>query len=91
MLTFCFTVNLDRHVACRGREVTVAMVSEGGKSFEVLGEGLFQIHAHDLTLQYTLDIDEKGTAPSFDHRGDGWECVSIHLPPVYCVAIAPMR
>lgn len=76
-------------------KVVVARTRDGGKSFEVLRNGLPQEHAYDLTFRHALDIDESGdrlafgsTTGSFwttDNQGDSWSCVTAHLPPAYCV------
>jgi hypothetical protein len=79
-------------------KVVVSRTRDGGKSFEVLREGLPQDHAYDLTFRHGLDIDETGTHLVFgsttgsvwfsDNQGDAWQCLSSHLPPVYCVRFA---
>ena len=55
-------------------------------------------HAYDLTFRHGLDIDETGNLLAFgsttgsvwisENQGDAWQCVSSHLPPVYCVRFA---
>ena len=43
-----FTANLQRHVVCPPVEVR----GDGGKSFDVLREGLPQTHAYDLVFRH---------------------------------------
>lgn len=75
--------------------VVVTRTRDGGKSFDVLKEGLPQSYAYDLTFRHALDIDESGKRLAFgsttgalwitENQGDNWQCISAHLPPVYCV------
>jgi hypothetical protein len=75
--------------------MAVARTTDGGESFEVLTEGLPQGHAYDLVFRHGLDVDETGerlvmasTTGSLwisENRGDSWQKVSTHLPPVYAV------
>jgi hypothetical protein len=76
-------------------KVVVTRTRDGGKTFEVLRNGLPQEHAYDLTFRHALDIDATGTTLAFgsttgsvwisDNQGDSWQCLSSHLPPVYAV------
>lgn len=76
-------------------KVVVTRTRDGGKSFDILREGLPQEHAYDLTFRHGMDIDESGNRLAFgsttgslwtsDNQGDSWQQVSAHLPPVYCV------
>jgi len=73
----------------------VTRTRDGGKSFDVLREGLPQDHAYDLVFRHALDIDGGGdrlamgtTTGSLwvsENRGDAWHCISNHLPPIYAV------
>ncbi len=85
----------DKHrIPVKGR-VAVARTRNGGRSFQVLTQGLPQIHAYDLTYRHGLDVDETGDRLAFgtttgslwvsEDQGDSWETVAEHLPPVYCV------
>ena len=70
----------------------------GGKTFDVLRKGLPQHHAYDLVFRHGLDIDASGDRLAFgsttgalwvtEDQGDSWECISEHLPPIYCVRFA---
>ncbi|MBI2404389.1 MAG: exo-alpha-sialidase [Gemmatimonadetes bacterium] len=75
--------------------VVVARTRNGGKSFQVLKQGLPQGHSYDLTYRHALDVDQTGDLLAFgtttgalwvsENQGDSWVAVSEHLPPVYCV------
>lgn len=76
-------------------KVVVARTRDGGKSFEVLRNGLPQQQAYDLTFRHALDVDSTGERLAFgsttgslwvtDNQGDSWELVTSHLPQIYCV------
>lgn len=78
--------------------VVVSRTRDGGKSWEVLREGLPQEHAYDITLRHALDVDATGERLAFgsttgslwvsENGGDSWAHVSAHLPPVYAVRFA---
>ena len=78
--------------------VVASRTRNGGKSFEVLSEGLPQENAYDIVYRHALDIDSTGTRLAMgsttgglwvsESQGDSWFCVSDHLPPVYCVRFA---
>jgi hypothetical protein len=73
----------------------VARTRDGGKSFDVLRNGLPQEHAYDLVLRHALDIDPTGNVLAFgsttgnvyltEDQGEAWHRLSTTLPPVYCV------
>lgn len=76
-------------------KLVVSRTTDGGKTFEVLRNGLPQEHAYDLTWRHGLDVDDTGDRLAFgtttgslfvsDDAGDSWQTVSTHLPPVHCV------
>ena len=80
-------------------KVVVSRTRDGGKTFEVLREGLPQEHAYDLAYRHALDIDASGDRLAFgsttgslwltENRGEAWACLSTHLPPIYAVRFAP--
>ena len=82
----------------RDGKVVVARTRDGGQNYEILRNGLPQNHAYDLTYRHGLDIDETGNRLAFgsttgslwvtEDQGDSWQCVSEHLPPIYCVRFA---
>ncbi len=73
--------------------VVVMRTRDGGKSFDVLRDGLPGTHAYDLTFRHALDIDASGDRLVFgsttgslwvsENQGDSWHCVSAHLPPIH--------
>jgi photosystem II stability/assembly factor-like uncharacterized protein len=75
--------------------VVVTRTRDGGKSFEVLRNGLPQQHAYDLVYRHALDIDASGNRLAFgsttgnlwvsEDQGDSWQSISQHLPPIYGV------
>ncbi|MBW7906834.1 MAG: exo-alpha-sialidase [Phycisphaerae bacterium] len=84
----------ERRIPVDGR-VVVTRTRDGGRSFDVLSQGLPQEHAYDLTYRHGLDVDGSGARLAFgtttgslfvsEDAGDHWQCVSTHLPPVLCV------
>ena len=80
-----------------GRMV-VTRTRDGGKTFDILDQGLPQPPAYDLVYRHGLDIDDSGdllvmgsTTGSLwisEDQGDTWELLTAHLPPVYCVRFA---
>ena len=79
-------------------KVVVARTRDGGKSFDVLKNGLPQQNAYDLVFRHALDIDPSGdrlamgsTTGSLwvtEDGGDEWATISTHLPPIYQVCFA---
>jgi hypothetical protein len=78
--------------------LVVTRTTDGGKTFEILRDGLPQKHAYDVVYRHGLDIDSSGDRLAFgsttgnlwvsDDQGDHWQLVSQHLPPIYCVRFA---
>ncbi|WP_437534541.1 hypothetical protein WME79_10255 [Sorangium sp. So ce726] len=68
---------------------------DGGKTWDVLRNGLPQRHAYDLTFRHALDIDDSGDRLAFgsttgspwitEDQGDSWQSISSHFPPIDCV------
>jgi hypothetical protein len=88
----------DEHRIPVEGKVVVSRTRDGGKSWEVLREGLPQEHAYDITLRHALDVDGSGERLAFgsttgslwvsENGGDSWMHVSAHLPPIYAVRFA---
>jgi len=84
----------EKRIPCDGRLV-ITRTRDGGKSFDVLTEGLPQKHAYDVVYRHALAIDASGERLSFgsttgglwvsENQGDAWTCVSHTLPPIYAV------
>lgn len=75
--------------------VVVSRTRDGGKSWQVLKNGLPQQHAYDLVYRHALDVDESGARLAFgsttgslwvsENEGDAWVHLNAHLPPIYAV------
>lgn len=84
----------DARYAVAG-QVVVSRTRDGGRTFDVLREGLPQRHAYDLVYRHGLDIDDTGERLAFGSttgnlwisadQGERWRQVSGTLPPIYCV------
>ncbi len=78
-----------------GGSLVVTRTRDGGKSFEVLSEGLPQAHAYDVVYRHALAIDGTGNRLAFgsttgglwisEDMGGHWIEVTHTLPPVYAV------
>jgi hypothetical protein len=79
-------------------KVVVGRTRDGGRSFEILRNGLPQVHAYDIVFRHGFAVAPDGrtlaagsTTGSLwvtEDQGDSWNVVSAHLPPVYCVRFA---
>ena len=79
-------------------KLVVARTRDGGKTFEVLRQGLPQEHAYDLIYRHALDVDGSGerlamgsTTGSLwtsEDAGDHWSAAALNLPPIYQVCFA---
>ncbi len=82
----------------RDGRLVVTRTRDGGKSFQVLTEGLPQEHAYDLVYRHALAIDESGDRLAFgsttgglwvsEDQGESWISVTHTLPPIYAVNFA---
>ncbi|MBS0487389.1 MAG: exo-alpha-sialidase [Proteobacteria bacterium] len=87
----------ERRIPVDGK-VVVARTRDGGRSFDVLRNGLPQHDAYDLVLRHALAIDGSGECLAFgsstggvwisEDQGDRWSMLDARLPPVYAVAFA---
>ena len=76
-------------------KLVVARTRDGGRSFELLDQGLPPAPAYDLVYRHCLDVDATGDRLAFgsttgglwmsDDGGDRWRCISTNLPPIHCV------
>lgn len=76
-------------------KLVVSRTTDGGATFDVLGEGLPGQDAYDLIYRHGLDIDASGerlvmgsTTGNLwisENAGDRWGEVSSNLPPIYAV------
>jgi hypothetical protein len=87
----------ERRIPVDG-QVVVARTRDGGKSFDVLRNGLPQHNAYDLVLRHALAVDAGGDCLAFgsttggvwlsEDQGDRWTMLDARLPPVYAVTFA---
>lgn len=87
----------ERRVPVDAR-VVVSRTRDGGRTFEVLSNGLPQVHAYDLSYRHALDVDDTGERLAFgsttgslwlsENGGDDWVALSAHLPPIHAVRFA---
>ncbi len=76
-------------------KLSVTRTRDGGRTCEVLTNGLPQQHCYDLVYRHSLDIDDSGAQLAFGSTtghlwwtrdgGDQWEPLPHHLPPIYAV------
>lgn len=88
----------DEKRATVGGRVVVTRTRDGGKSFDILRNGLPQQHAYDLVYRHALAIHDGGSQLGFGSttgnlwltadEGDSWHQVSGTLPPIYAVRYA---
>lgn len=91
---FAPAVKDECRVPVDGRFV-ITRTRDGGRSFETLARGLPEAPCYDLIFRHALDVDSTGevlaagsTTGSLwtsEDGGDGWQAVSRHLPPIYCL------
>jgi hypothetical protein len=84
----------QKRIPSDGRLV-VTRTRDGGRSFDVLTEGLPQQHAYDIVYRHALALDATGERLAFgsttgglwvsEDQGDHWSNVSFTLPPIYAV------
>lgn len=84
----------DEHRVPVDAALAVTRTRDGGRTFEVLREGLPQ-PSYDLVYRHGLAIDAGGERLAMgsttgglwisEDRGARWQCVSAHLPPIYAV------
>lgn len=85
----------DEHRVPDHGKVVITRTRDGGKTFDILRNGLPQDHAYDLVFRHSLVIDDAGQNLAFGSttgslwtsrdEGDNWQKVSNHLPPVYAI------
>jgi hypothetical protein len=79
----------------RDGALCVTRTSDGGKTWQVMREGLPQRAAYDLIYRHGLEVDESGEQLAMgsttgalwtsDDGGERWELVNAHLPPIYAL------
>jgi hypothetical protein len=79
-------------------EVVVTRTRDGGKTFEILRQGLPATWAYDLVYRHAMSIAPDGNQLGIGSttgnlwvtadQGDHWHAVANHLPPIYAVRYA---
>jgi hypothetical protein len=79
----------------RDGALCVTRTSDGGKTWQVMREGLPQRDAYDLIYRHGLDVDQTGGQLAMgsttgalwtsENGGERWELVTAHLPPIYAL------
>ena len=87
----------ERRIPVDGKLV-VTRTRDGGKSFDVLTNGLPQENAFDLVFRHALAVDDTGDRLAIGSttgglwlsvdQGDHWRELSAHLPPIHAVRFA---
>jgi hypothetical protein len=82
----------------RDGAMCVTRTRDGGKTWDILRDGLPQRDAYDLVYRHGLDVDASGARLAMgsttgslwvsDTGGDRWQLVNAHLPPIYTVRFA---
>ncbi|MDT4288911.1 hypothetical protein RO575_05035 [Methylomonas sp. MO1] len=76
-----------------GGGLCVARTTDGGQTWQTFRAGLPQEHAYDIVLRHGLDIagdclcfaSTTGNVYLSEDRGETWQCLGNHFPPVYSV------
>jgi hypothetical protein len=76
-------------------QFVVARTNDGGRSFDVLRDGLPEGPAYDIVFRHCLEVDETGRRLAMasstgalwisNNGGDCWELISAHLPQIYAL------
>jgi BNR/Asp-box repeat len=87
----------ERRIPMDGK-VVVARTRDGGKSFDILRDGLPQRHAYDLVWRHALAVDATGERLAMgstsgglwisENGGDSWSAPEARLPPISVVRFA---
>ncbi len=76
-----------------GGGLCVARTTDGGQSWQSFHNGLPQENAYDIVLRHGLDVSgdtlcfggTTGNVYLSEDRGESWQCLGNHFPPVYSV------
>lgn len=83
----------DEYRVAVGGALCISRTEDGGKTWTALRNGLPQEDCYDLVYRHALDISENrlafGTTTGnlfvSDDRGETWEAVNHHAPPIFSV------
>jgi photosystem II stability/assembly factor-like uncharacterized protein len=86
----------ERRIPADGRFV-VTRTRDGGKSFQVLANGLPAEPSYDIVYRHALDVDASGDCLAMgsttggvwisQDQGDSWSLAAARFPPVYAVRL----
>ncbi|MBX3086387.1 MAG: glycosyl hydrolase [Anaerolineae bacterium] len=79
------------------RALSVCRTEDGGKTWTTLRNGLPQRETYDVVFRHALDINGEqlafgsttGNLFFSADRGDSWQTIGHHLPPIYSVRFTP--
>ena len=79
--------------------LAVTRTRDGGKTFDVLRNGLPQNHCYDVVYRHAMAIDDSGDVLVMgsttgnlwitEDQGDSWQHLSATLPPIYAIRFDP--
>jgi photosystem II stability/assembly factor-like uncharacterized protein len=82
----------------RDGALCVSRTNDGGKTWQIMRQGLPQRDAYDLIYRHGFDVDETGLRLAMgsttgalwtsDDGGERWALVNAHLPPIYAVSFS---
>jgi hypothetical protein len=86
----------DQHRTTIDGSLFVARTRDGGESWEPLRKGLPQSHAYDVVYRHALDQraghlafgSTTGNLFVSEDRGESFQAIAHHLPPIYSVRFA---
>lgn len=94
---FAPAIKDERRIPVDGKLV-IARTRDAGRSFDLLTNGLPQLHAYDLVWRHALAVDASGECLAFgsttgglwisEDRGDSWAMQEARLPPIAAVRFA---
>lgn len=76
-----------------GGRLSVARTTDGGQTWQSASKGLPQRDSYDIVLRHALDVSgdrlcfgsTTGNVYLSEDRGESWQCLGNHFPPVYSV------
>lgn len=79
-----------------GNRLCVSRTEDGGRSWTTLRNGLPQEDCYDIVYRHALDVSgdtvafgsTTGNVYLSEDRGESWQCLGTHFPPVYSVRFA---